>query len=370
MAQGVVDQAPASDSGNAARFEVDATWPKELPNNWILGPVGGVAADHRGHIWVFQRPWEIPEAEIGAALEPPVAVCCTPAPPVIEFDAQGNVVQAWPPLRRSVQGDVQAWEAEPGPYGDWGRREHAVFVDHNDYVWLSNDNAHVIRKFTRDGKFVLQIGEPGVTGGSNDPAHLGRPAGLAVDAATNELYVADGYTNKRVIVFDAETGAYRRHWGAYGQRPDDALELGEHDPSAPPARQFRGPVHGIALSRDGLVYVADRGANRVQVFRRNGDYVTEFFVATWSRGFGAAYDVKLSPDDEQRWLYVSDGENNVIWILRRDSGDVVGSVGHAGRSAGQFIAAHSLTVDPQGNIYVGETRGQRVQKLKFLGGGR
>lgn len=369
----------AASADGIPHFEYDPTWPKlPLPNQWILGEVGGIGADAQGHIWVIQRPWTVGGRELGAVEG--ISECCRAAPPVIEFDAEGNVVQSWPPLHEFAapegttlgqalapvgRGGETLWEAAPDGYGEWGRREHTVYVDHNDFVWVTLDESHVIYKFTRDGRHLLTIGEKDQTRGSNDTRALGRPAGLAVDPETNELFVADGYTNKRVIVFDAQTGEYRRHWGAYGNRPEDVPSASL--PPGSPAPQFRGPVHGIAISRDGLVYVADRQGNRIQVFRKNGEFVQEGFVAPDTRDAGAAYGVYVSHDPEQQWLYVNDGTNNKIWILRRNNLEVVGSFGSAGRHGGQFLSAHSMTVDQQGNIYVGETRGRRVQKFAFRG---
>ncbi len=357
------------------RYRYDPTWPAvPMPNQWILGEVGGIGVDGQGHIWVIHRPWTVSGRELGAV--DGAAECCRPAPPVIEFDAQGGVVQAWPELTSffaepgtpAGQGNPVAstgetlWEATDGPgYGEWGRREHTVYVDHADFVWLTLDEAHVIYKFTRSGDHVLTIGEKWVTGGSNDPQRLGRPAGLVVDPDTNELFVADGYTNKRVIVFDAETGAYRRHWGAYGNPPED-VQL-EFDPEGEPPDQFVGPVHGIDLSRDGLIYVSDRRANRIQVFERDGTFVREAFVSPETRDLGTGYGVALSKDPDQRWVFVNDGSNNTIWILRRSDLEVVGSFASYGRQGGQVLSAHSLVLDDEGNVYVGETRGRRVQRF-------
>ena len=372
----------AAVQSDAPRFEYDPSWPKlPLPNQWILGEVGGIGVDAKGNVFVIQRPWTVIDRELAA--QTGEAECCRPAPPVIEFDATGNVVQSWPPLRsfKAAPGTPagqgfsvgrngqELWEAGPGPYGEWGRREHTVYVDHKDNVWVSNDDSHVIYKFTRQGKHLLTIGKHNVTKGSNDTQHLGRPAGLVVDPQANELYVADGYTNKRVIVFDAETGAYRRHWGAYGARPEDT-KLPPYDPAAPPAKQFHGPVHGITLSRDGFIYVTDRIGNRLQVFRKDGAFVKEGFVSPKTLDAGAAYGVALSTDPQQRWAYINDGSNNKIWILRRDTLATVGSFGSYGRFGGQVFSAHSMAVDQQGNIYVGETRGRRVQRFKLISGGR
>jgi NHL repeat len=369
-----------SSASGVPRFEYDPSWPKlPLPNQWIFGEVGGIGVDQKGHIWVIQRPWTVIGRELAGAEGE--AECCKAAPPVVEFDQEGNVVQAWPELQTfkadagtsagqgfSVgRGGAVLFEAKPGPYGEWGRREHTVLVDHKDNVWVSNDESHILYKFTRDGKHLLTIGQRGVTKGSNDTQTLGRPAGLVVDAETNELFVADGYGNKRVIVFDADTGKYKRHWGAYGKKPEDA-DAGPYDPSAPPAQQFRGPVHGITISRDGLVYVTDRSADRLQVFRKNGEFVKEGFVAPKTKDTGSAYGVALSQDPQQQWVYINDGSNNRIWILRRETLETVGSFGSYGRNGGQVISAHSMAVDQQGNIYIGETRGRRVQRFKLVSG--
>ena len=370
-----------SDRGGLPMFAYDPTWPQSPINtDWTFGEVGGIHVDTRGHIWVIQRPWTVFGRELGAARGE--SECCRAAPPVIEFDAMGRVVGAWPPLREfhaapgtpagqgfTVGGKGETlWEAvnDPGGYDEWGRREHTVYVDHSGFVWIINDESQVIYKMTREGRYVAAIGEKGQTSGSNHPRHLGTPAALAVDPKTNELYVADGYGNRRVIVFDAATGAYRRHWGAYGRVPNDS-DLGPYDPSAPPARQFRGPVHGIALSHDGLVYVADRSANRIQIFRPDGQFVREAFVAPQTRDLGSAFGVQLSHDAAQRWVYVNDGSNNKIWILRRSDMQILGSFGSAGRLGGQFLSPHSMAVAPDGSIYVGETRGRRVQKFAFKG---
>ena len=361
------------------QFQYDPSWPRmPLPNEWIMGEVGGIAVDNQGHIWVIQRPWTVSGRELAAVQGE--AACCRPAPPVIEFDAEGDVVQAWPEVKQFFaapgtaagqgnriggQGEM-LWEAVEGPgYGEWGRREHTVYIDHNEFIWVTLDESHLIYKFTRNGEHALTIGEAGMTSGSNHAGHLGRPAGLLVDPEMNELFVADGYTNKRVIVFDAETGEYRRHWGAYGNPPED-IQL-QFDPNGEPPQQFVGPVHGIDLSRDGLVYVSDRRANRIQVFERDGTFVREGFVSPETRDLGTAYGVALSKDPDQQWVFVNDGSNNKIWILRRSDLEVVSSFASYGRQGGQVMSAHSIVVDEEGNIYVAETRGRRVQKFALRG---
>src|SRR5690606_36424299 len=191
----------------------------------------------------------------------------------------------------------------------------------------------------------------------------GGPAAIKVDPDANEVYVADGYKNRRVIVFDATTGEYKRHWGAYGERPDDG-PLPEYDPAAPPARQFRGPVHGVAIARDGLVYVTDRTANRIQVFRKTGEFVDEVIIRPETLAIGSAWDVALSADLRQQWLYVADGSNNVVWVIDRATLQVADRFGRGGRYAGQFGWVHNIAVDSRGNIYTAEVEtGKRVQKF-------
>ena len=228
-------------------FEYDPTFPRPLPENWAIGPIGGLAVDRQDHLYVLQRPGGLQTNErfSGADDKPPKADCCVPAPPLLEFDQRGTLIHSW---------------GGPGPGYDWPQTEHGVFVDHKDVVWLAGSGAKdaQLLKFTRDGKFLQQFGKPGGSGGSADTKNMGSPANLVVDSATNEVYVADGYSNHRVIVLDGDTFAFKRMWGAYGNKPDDR-DLGPYNPDAAPAQQFRLP-HNIAISRDGFVYVADRTA--------------------------------------------------------------------------------------------------------------
>ena len=331
-------------------FEVDPFWPKQLPNNWIIGQVAGVAVDSHDHVWIVHRPLSLTPNEIGSAQDPPISECCDPAPPIIEFDQEGNVVQAW--------GGSET-------HDPWPDGEHGIYIDYQDNVWIGTSSAEgqVVLKFNRDGERLLQIGEFGRTGGSNDPTLLGRPTDITVDPATNEVYVSDGYGNRRVVVFDAESGEYKRHWGAYGEQPDDG-ELEPYDPDAEPSRSYRSPVHSVRISHDDLVYITDRVSNRFQVFQKDGEYVTEAFVAPSTLSMGSVWDIDFSPDAEQTFLYVADGTNNKVWILLRDNFEIVGEFGRNGRYAGQFHWLHSLAVDSQGNIYTGEVdTGMRVQRF-------
>jgi len=335
------------------QLQVDPFWPKPLPNDWLLGQVAGVAVDSRDHIWIVQRPRSLSERELGAEQNPPYGKCCVTTPPVIVFDQSGNVVRAW---------------GGPGAGYEWPDSEHGIFVDATDSVWLAGngDNDSQILKFTLDGRFLLQIGKSGASQGSNDTANLGSPADLSVDVAARELYVADGYRNRRVIVFDSETGAYKRHWGAYGQRPSDEATP-PYDPSLPPSRQFGTPVHCVRPTRDGLVYVCDRTNDRVQVFRQDGTFVSEAFFEPATRFSGSVSELAFSPDQEQAFIYMVDGVNNELRIVERASNAVLARVGRAGRYAGQFHVVHNVAVDSQGNVYTTEVNtGQRVQKFRRL----
>ena len=252
------------------------------------------------------------------------------------------------------------------PGVEWVGREHGIVVDHKGFVWLSGnaDNDSALLKFTKDGKFVLAIGKIAPSGGSNDTTLLGKPADMDVDAAANEIYVADGYGNRRVIVFDTETGAYKRHWGAYGKKPDDA-KTPKYDPAAPVAQQFGNPVHCVKVSKDGFVYVCDRTNNRIQVFKKDGTFVTEWFFEKSTLGNGSTWGLNFWPDANQSYLLNIDGENNVMRILNRADGKVVSSVGRSGRYAGQFHWVHTVAVDSKGNVYTGEVdNANRVQKFK------
>ncbi len=369
IAEGIFSRAAAQQGGKEApRFEVDPLWPKPLPNHWVLGQTIGIWVDDQDLVWIINRG----SATLAAnekALELKAGDCCAGAPPVLAFDAAGNLVHSW---------------GGPGPGYDWPASNHGIFVDHAANVWIGGNgpgDSHVL-KFTKTGKFIAQYGKPDARKGppdakgeptyvrnSNDPANFGRVAKIFVDGKANEAYLADGYFNVRVAVIDASTGAMKRYWGAYGSKPDDA-NLGPYDPAAPPAKQFRNPVHCADLSSDGFVYVCDRVNDRLQVFRPNGTFVKEVFLAKNTKASGSVWDVAFSKDPAQRYLYVADGINNRIYVLRRDTLEQLTSFGTGGRQPGQFYGVHSLAVDSKGNLYTTETwEGKRLQKFVFRGVG-
>ena len=342
-------------AGVAPRFEVDPLWPKPLPNHWVLGSTIGVSVDSRDHVWIIHRQQSLNfETEASAGKNSPTGACCMPAPNVIELDAQGNVVSSW---------------GGPGQGYDWPTSNHGITVDHMDNVWIGGNDpkdAHVL-KFSRSGQFLLQLGKPEQNKGSNDPVNFWRVAKISIDAEANEAYIADGYGNKRVVVIDMATGARKRYWGAYGERPDDT-DLGPYDPSAEPAKQFRNPVHCAEPSRDGFVYVCDRVNDRNQVFRKDGTFVNELRVAPETRGAGSVWDIAFSHDPGQSYIYLADGLNERVYIIDRKAMRILTSFGDGGRQPGQFFGVHSIAVDSQGNIYTTETyEGKRIQKFVFRG---
>jgi DNA-binding beta-propeller fold protein YncE len=359
----------------APRFEVDPLWPKPLPNHWVIGNTIGVSVDSQDHVWIIHRTTSLEPKEIYAAANPPAAECCLPAPPVLEFDQAGNLIASW---------------GGPGPGYDWPNSNHGITVDYKGNVWIGGNgrgpapagqapnedpdgniiqpyNDNMVLKFTQSGKFLMQIGHPHQSKGSNDVANLKGAAKLFVDPKTDELYVADGYGNHRVIVFDAETGKYKRHWGAYGNKPSDA-NLGPYKPEDPPAQQFRNPVHCAELSNDNLLYVCDRPNDRIQVFKPDGTFVKEVFIAKNTRGDGSVWDIAFSKDPQQKYIYLADGANEKIYVMQRDTLEILTSFGDGGRQPGQFYAVHSIAADSKGNVYTTETyRGQRVQRFMYKG---
>ncbi len=395
VAVGAVLEAQTPQRAEAPTFEVDPLWPKPLPNHWILGSTVGVAIDARDHVFVLHLTDSFTaRTEIGAAANPPTGECCIPAPNVLEFDPEGNLVGHW---------------GGPGDGFSWPLANHGLAIDGQGNVWIAGTGAsdsHLL-KFTRDGRFLTQIGKVGtpapVTAGragaagdtagggrggggrggagrggrgagppplpasSNSTDSFGGPAEISFDTGAGEAFVADGSRNRRVAVIDVSTGAIKRLWGAYGNKPDDA-PLSPYNPESPPAQQFGTPVRCAELSNDGLVYVCDRSNNRIQVFRKNGAFVKENAIAPRTRGQGSVWDVAFSRDPQQRFLYVADGLNMKVHILDRQSLEVLTSFGDGGRQPGQFYAVHSIATDSKGNLYTTETyEGKRVQKFIFKG---
>ena len=366
----------------APMFEVDPMWPKPLPNHWIMGNTIGVSVDAQDHVWIIHRQGSLEAKEVYATTNPPGSSCCLPAPPVLSFDQAGNLIQHW---------------GGPGAGYEWPDSNHGITVDYKGNVWIGGNGLgqapgtrgqagargqaapetqttgvpythdSMIMKFTQDGKFLMQIGKVGASKGSNDVENLRLPAKIFVDKNTNEVYVADGYGNHRVIVYDADSGKYKRHWGAYRNKPEDT-NLGPYNPDAPPAQQFRNPVHCAELAKDGLVYVCDRVNDRIQVFKKDGTFVKEVFIAKRTLGDGSVWDIAFSKDPQQKYIYLADGANEKVYVMQRDSLEILTSFGDGGRQPGQFYAVHSIATDSKGNIYTTETyRGQRVQRFMYKG---
>ncbi|MEY3701226.1 MAG: hypothetical protein RI891_518 [Gemmatimonadota bacterium] len=340
-------------------FEVDPFWPKPLPNGWVLGSTIGVGVDARDHVYIIHRGGATLNArtEAGYAL---VGPCCTAAPPVLEFDPEGNLVNAW---------------GGPGQGYTWPGSNHGISIDPMGNVWIGGNgsrdsvnaaDSHIL-KFTRDGRFLQQIGVPGRATDSRSMDAFGRVAKVAFDPSQNEVYVADGYGNKRVAVLDMATGRIKRFWGAYGNVPSDS-NFGPYDPDKPLIPQFRNPVHCAEPSVDGLIYVCDRPNNRIQVFRRDGTFVKEVRVAPRTRGDGAVWDIAFSRDAQQKYLYLADGKNERIYVMDRQTLEILTMFGDGGRQPGQFFAVHSIATDSKGNIFTTETyEGKRVQRFVYKG---
>ena len=356
--------APPTEQGQMApTFEVDPLWPKPLPNHWILGSTVGVGVDSRDHVFIIHRGLSTlePRTEAGAEATPPLGDCCRAAPPILEFDPQGNLVNSW---------------GGPGSGYDWPVSNHGISIDDKDNVWIggngrdSSRSDSQILKFSHDGRFLMQIGQANQPTNSNSPDHFGRVAKISFDPAANEAYVADGYGNKRVAVLDMNTGKIKRFWGAYGHKPEDT-NPGPYNPDAALAQQFRNPVHCAEPSTDGLVYVCDRPNDRIQVFKKDGSFVKEQRIAPRTLSDGSVWDIAFSRDRAQKYLYLADGKNEKIYVIDRQSLEVLTSFGDGGRQPGQFFAVHSIATDSKGNIYTTETyEGKRVQKFAYRGVGR
>lgn len=364
LAQARLEAVASTQMVRAPKFEIDPYWPKPLPNQWVYGTVIGVATDPQDNVYIVHRG--ITGAEAGAEGDSPISECCRSAPPVVQFDADGNLVRAW--------GGPQ-----PGAPYVWPASNHGLGIDAEGNVLIGGNGAgdsHVL-KFTVDGTYLGTFGEPGNAANSNARNHFGMVADISFDFAANEGFFADGYANKRVAVVDLTTFQIKRFWGAYGNRPiDNPTYRGTRAAGQTPPwsadryqeQQFRNPVHCADPSNDGLLYVCDRQNNRVQVFQKNGTYVREAYYAPETLGDGAVWDIGFSPDPEQSFFYIADGKNARIRIVDRQTMQEVSTLGTGGRYAGQFQAVHSLTTDTQGNIYATETyEGRRLHKFVYLG---
>jgi DNA-binding beta-propeller fold protein YncE len=342
----------------APRYEVDPMFPKPLPNHWYMGMTIGVAVDAQDHVWIVHRPDTVTgRGELAA--DEKTGDCCAKAPPILEFDQQGNL--------------LRHWGGQDGPGYTWPLSNHGIWIDHKGNVWIGgnggtgNSRDGQILKFTQDGKFLAQYGKGGVPIDSNSKEHFGQVAKIFVDPRANEAYIADGYGNRRVAVIDADTGEIKRFWGAYGEKPDDT-PTPRYDPKAPLIRQFRTPVHCADLSVDGLVYVCDRPNDRLQIFKADGTFVKEVRVAPDTMGDGSTWDVAFSRDPAQKYMFLADGKNEKIYVIDRQSMEILTSFGDGGRQPGQFYAVHSIAIDSKGNLFTTETyEGRRLQKFVYKG---
>jgi DNA-binding beta-propeller fold protein YncE len=399
ISQNVLEEKAAAQAKTAAQapvFEVDPFWPKPMPNNWVFGQTIGLGIDEKDQVWIIHRGNDFqnldnteyafpmaggagrggrgaPAAAPGTPAPPNpttyspgpnrVSECCNPAPPVVAFDAAGNVVHSW---------------GGPSITSEWPDSNHGIVVDHKGFVWIGGNgapDAHIL-KFTRDGKLVAEFGKKGarmVDGkpviNSNDMNAFGRVAKVFIEPKANEAYVADGYFNRRVAVIDMDSGKIKRYWGGSGLPPDDGV-LPPYDPKSPPIKGFRTPVHCAEVSNDGFVYVCDRPNDRLQVFTKEGKFVKEKQYFPETRSDGSVWDVAFSRDPQQRWLYMADGANEHVYIIDRQSLEVVSHFGYGGRQPGMFFGVHSIATDSQGNIYTTETyTGKRLQKFVYKGMG-
>jgi hypothetical protein len=336
----------------------DPTWPT-LPDKWVWGQVSSVSIDDEGNAWILQRPSTVRDDQKGKA-----------APPVLEFDEAGHFIQGW---------------GGPGEGYDWPETEHGIYVDPKGFVWIGGNGKtdnHLV-KFTKAGKFVMQLGHKGASKGNTDTVNVNQAADTFVYAPTNELFVADGYGNRRIIVFDADTGAFKRMWGAFGNPPLDVVppkpkvpenaRIPAREETGPGPLQFEQPVHAVRISRDGLVYVSDRGGKRVQVFTLDGRFVMQRFIDRYCEaphcGNGQTVaSTAFSADPEQQFLYVASRSPARLWILDRKTLEPLDSFGRNGIAPGEFYVMHHMNVDAKGNLYVTEVQdGKRIQKFVFTG---
>jgi DNA-binding beta-propeller fold protein YncE len=338
-------------------FEVDPFWPKPIPGEGLFGNVIGLSVDEQDNVWVTHRgAANLNNNEKGSMLTPPISICCNAAAPVLAFNQAGDTIRSW-------GGKGEGYE--------WPESMHGIFVDHKGFVWLGGNGAKdsQILKFTKDGKFVAQSGHQGKNEGSNDPVNFGRVAQLYIDPKTNKGYVADGYKNRRVAVIDGDSGKIEKFWGAYGNKPDDGPQ-GPYKPGDA-LQQYRSPVHCVALANDGKLYVCDRQQDRVQIFDTNGKFQTEHFFAKNTLASGSTWEIAFSRDPAQRFIYLTDGQNERVRIVERSTMTELTTFGRGGRQPSEFFGVHSIATDSKGNIYTTETyEGKRVQKFNYKGMGK
>jgi DNA-binding beta-propeller fold protein YncE len=362
VGQATLEGVALSQTVQAPIFEIDPYWPKPLPNGWVYGTVIGVTVDAQDHVYIVHRG--VTGAEAGADQNPPLAECCSSAPPILEFDAEGNLIRAW------------GGPSETDEYV-WPSSNHGLGVDQMGNIWIGgngNGDSHVL-KFTQEGEYLETYGEPLQGPNSLAMNHYGRVADIEFDFDANEAFFSDGYVNKRVAVVDMTSGDIKRTWGAYGNVPDDMYEyMGDRRAGTGwsaddyEEQQFRTPVHCAEPSNDGLLYVCDRPNNRVQVFNLDGTYVREAFYEPETLGDGSTWDIAFSPDAEQSFIYIADGKNARIRIVNRQTMEEVSTIGTGGRYAGMFQAVHSVDTDSQGNLYATETyEGRRLHKFIYKG---
>jgi hypothetical protein len=344
-------------------FEVQRDWP-HLPNDWVLGVVSSVAVDKQDQVWLLHRPESV-EASLRQRA----------APPVVVLDANGRFVRTW---------------GGPGAGFDWPDTLHGISVDHDNHVWITGVSYiptpklvsdDMLLKFSSDGKFLMQIGGRSVNKGNADRTALNRPADSTVYAPTREVFVADGYGNRRIAVFDADSGVFRRMWGAFGNVPEDGPQgVGSTfppptpqpqpplDTEGPGEPQFVNPVHAVRISNDGHVYVADRGARRVQVFSVDGKYLAQVFINRAGPSRHSSAGLAFSADPQQQFLYVADYGNSRIVVLSRPTLEVLYQFGERSAEPGHFRSPHHIAVDSRGNLYTAEVSpGNRAQKFLFKG---
>ena len=351
-------------------FEVDPFWPKPLPNHWVTGSTIGLSLDAKDNVWIIHRPGTVEDNLKAADIkmgDRPIGECCKVAPPVLVYDQAGNLIKSW---------------GGPGQGYDWPESNHGLTIDHKGNVWLAGNGTKdtQVLKFSSEGKFLLQLGKHGVHNGSNDTQNFWQPTRMFVEPGANEVYISDGYGNRRVIVFDADSGAYKRHWGAYGNKPYDE-PAPPYDPAAVEDASSAQPrtaerlknfatVHCVIVSNDGLVYVCDRANDRIQVFRKDGTFVKEAFIDATTLRSGSVWDMTFSRDPQQTYIYIANGVDEKISIVRRETLEVLTSFGDGGRQPGQFFGVHNLDTDSRGNLYATETyTGARVQRFLFKGVG-